>query len=392
MDSADQGLSRLLRMLTDNDCEERRNAVRMLGRLRGPMAISTLVQVLENEESAGVLEAAAKALSDIGEASVPGLVRALARSHGQSREFITRTLAEIGAPAVPELSRGLREARAEDRMAIVEALAAVGPSASHCLTQLLGDGDQAVQSSATGALGRMGYSAVPRLSTALESRNETVRLNAVAALGLIGPAQDERLTDLQPHDGSSPPALIALAQAAQDASPRVRAAAAHALRCFGAQASTLLCLLSQDRDEDVRRATQGIIDGGGACASDPLPTLVNALRDTEAARKNALDALERLGRAAVPALSDAMNSPDAHVRSAVAWTLGRMGTKAGTAWESLARALEDPDADVRRASAWALGRIGAEARKAAPALVRALEDPSADVRSAVSTALRTVCK
>jgi hypothetical protein len=92
-------------------------------------------------------------------------------------------------------------------------------------------------------------------------------------------------------------------------------------------------------------------------------------------QKVAADALGRIGRAAVPALTQELQSPDATVRLKSVEVLGRMGDDAQEAVPQLVELLDDPDPAVRKAAARTLGQIGPAARDAVPALMRTLLQP-----------------
>jgi HEAT repeat protein len=91
----------------------------------------------------------------------------------------------------------------------------------------------------------------------------------------------------------------------------------------------------------------------------------------------AAEALGRIGPAAVPALIEALRSPEPAVRRKAAEVLGRMGPDAKDATAELIRLLDDPDESVRKAATRTLGRIGPSAQEAVPALMRSLLDPEA---------------
>jgi HEAT repeat protein/lysophospholipase L1-like esterase len=96
-------------------------------------------------------------------------------------------------------------------------------------------------------------------------------------------------------------------------------------------------------------------------------------------------ARERLaGRAPLAALAD----PDAAVRAAACWALGREGQRAPVA--ALLRLLADPSERVRSAAASALGRLGERAQAAKPALAQALSADRAAVRWAAADALHRI--
>jgi HEAT repeat protein len=95
----------------------------------------------------------------------------------------------------------------------------------------------------------------------------------------------------------------------------------------------------------------------------------------------ALDASE-----AVPALVEALKDSEAEVREQVAWALGAIGDR--RAVDGLIGALADSAPGVRRQAAWALGAIGD--RRAVSALTKALKDADASVRKQAAWALGAI--
>jgi HEAT repeat protein len=95
-----------------------------------------------------------------------------------------------------------------------------------------------------------------------------------------------------------------------------------------------------------------------------------------------------LGKLAWPALLKALKDPAAEVRSAAAYSLGRIGADAKADVPALTGALEDKEADVREAAGIALGDVGPAAKAATPALVRALKDRQGTVALAAAQALQ----
>lgn len=107
----------------------------------------------------------------------------------------------------------------------------------------------------------------------------------------------------------------------------------------------------------------------------PVPDLRLKPIEDWSEQETAADALGRIGPPAVPALVDALKSPDAAVRLKAAEVLARMGTDAKEAATPLTLVLDDNDERVRKAATRALGMIGEEAAPAVPALMRSLMQP-----------------
>lgn len=100
-------------------------------------------------------------------------------------------------------------------------------------------------------------------------------------------------------------------------------------------------------------------------------------------KETAVDALGRIGAAAVPELTAALSDTDPRVRAQAGRALARIGPPAKEAVPILTQRLDDPDEDVRQAAARALGQIGPAAADAVPALVSLIE--STDGRAAEAT-------
>lgn len=106
----------------------------------------------------------------------------------------------------------------------------------------------------------------------------------------------------------------------------------------------------------------------------PLLPVVAFREPTE--RDVAAAALGRIGRAAVPSLTQALSNRDPEVRKEAALVLARIGPDAFQAVPDLTALLDDENEEVRKAAARALGQIGPDAAEAVPALMRLLVQPS----------------
>src|SRR5271163_3545196 len=90
--------------------------------------------------------------------------------------------------------------------------------------------------------------------------------------------------------------------------------------------------------------------------------------------REGVEALRRMGPAAVPDLIQALKDEDWQVRNQAAVALGMIGPEVKTAVEALVDVLQDQDKYLRSHGATALGNLGREARAAVPALTTALKD------------------
>jgi lysophospholipase L1-like esterase len=216
------------------------------------------------------------------------------------------------------------------------------------------------------------------LASALASHDSVaVRIDAAEALGARGPQGRDAV-----------PALFA---ALSDPSEAVRAAAARALARIPPSPEDVPRLVAALASEDtyVSAFAAWTLGNLGALASSAVADLTRALarEETNAVVAAAIARIGPAAASAVPALVEALRSPDADRRWRAARTLGRIGPAAAPAVEPLAAALGDENGVVRQHAARALGRIGPAARPSAAALQRATGDREEQVRREAKDAL-----
>jgi HEAT repeat protein len=257
--------------------------------------------------------------------------------------------ARAGA-ADADIARRIDDLSVKDASVRVEAirylgdLGSAGRAAVPALVRvLIADKDPTPRNRAARALAQIGGAAVTPLAGLLKHEDSFVRRQAAEALARIGP-----------DAAAAQPALLA---ALKDSSVAVRAAAADAL---------------------------------GEIAADLPATaraLVAALAENEPVRRHVGAALVRLGRDAVPALSDALTEKPALVRYHSARVLGLLGPEAASAVPRLIDLLRDKEPRVRRMAIVALGEIGPDAAAAAEPLAALLAGSEPSQRSLAGAAL-----
>jgi aminopeptidase N len=210
-----------------------------------------------------------------------------------------------------------------------------------------------------------GESAVERAVAA----RELARLHPSEAAGLLGQALAH-----DPFWGVRAEAADALAafgetvgpvlqHGAQDADPRVRAAACKALGRLPSSAgeATLVAVVSRDPSE---RATAAALRALGAVRSPrAFETLARAMERSSHAERVRIAALEGLGALGDPrgipiALEQSGPGRASPLRCAAIRTLRDLGKNQRVVAGRLTALLEDPDAKVREATAEALGALG----------------------------------
>ena len=166
---------------------------------------------------------------------------------------------------------------------------------------------------------------------------------------------------------ASLPLVIALLSSS-DAGARRQAA--HVLSKVG-DPSLVPHLLGVIADADPEVAVKAYRAAASTGHPDVVAPLVARLAEGDGEQRDALtNALSRLGALAVPALTAALDDPDADVRAHAAEALGHLGAPdAVPAAAALAGLLADADAEVALAAVMALGSLGEEGEAPLQAVV-----------------------
>ncbi len=294
------------------------------------------------------------------------------------------------------------------RLEAIAALGELGPDARKAAPALVGvlkvrDDDARLHGVL--ALGKVGKDAVGPVAAALGDRDADVRYYAVWALGLIGPDAKDKAPDVVKlvGDGSPEvrrkaafalgriapdPALAgpALVKALADPEGEVRQAAVEALGGLGAGAVPHLvgALRSQ---AGVRVLAVKALSLIGPDAADAVPQIAALLSSQDTAlAAAAADCLARVGRAAIPALRDALGSDDPNVRRLAVGALAKVDGSAGVG--VFMEALKSPRWEVRAEAARSLGELRVNDKAVVLALADRLDrDESVHVRHHAATAL-----
>jgi len=367
----------LIEKLREGDVHERRRAARDLGRRGTPEAIPALVEALEDVP---VRSWAAEALGQFGPAArdaVPALAKLLT-ARGQVRVYAAEALGRIGpaaAQAVPALALGLKSDEAELRRTVASALGRIGPGAEAsrpALSARLEDEDVAVRVAAALALYRIDAreQAVTFLASCLGEQEDRHRTAAAEALAMIGPAARGALpklkVSLSDPSGAvrvdvaraihriAPEAEVAIPALVAEFETEAASDAESALIEIGTSAIPVLIEAMDSPNADVRSSAISALGWMGRKAERAIPHLVATLPDHRVETSMALD---RIGAPAIPVLIEALDDPNAGVRSGAALSLYIMGPKASPAVQALTAALQDEDCEVRWWAGSALRRI-----------------------------------
>ena len=327
----------LLKALDYKDKNVRLSAAEALGKLKSRMAIDPLIRAMKDNDSY-VRKEAAKALGEIKDnRAIDPLIRALKDNDSDVRKEAAKALGEI-----------------KDEKAI-------GP-----LTLALGDSNEHVRLRVAEALGKIGKTPVELLIQALKDINSRVRFGAAEALDKIGwqPKDDaERIQYLiAKHEWNE---LVTFGELAVE--PLIRT-------------------LEYENRYTVYTRKEAAKALGQIKDKRAVEPLCRALKDEIVeVRKEAINALGRIGEPGVESLCQALKDENYEVRKEAIKALGRIG-EPGV--ESLCQALKDENYEVQKEAAKALGQI--KDKGAVEPLIPALGDESHVVREGAAKALRTI--
>lgn len=304
--------------------------------------------------------AAALALADIGAPAVSSLVATLQLAPRTDLGFDTYlpslvALRRIGSPAIPSLAQALEGPDLRFRLLAAIALARIrfDRKSAGLATTALDTQAPAANASLSGGLANLrGTGAPGNAAGELGDRQRVGRL-LLESLGQIGP--------------SAVPTLVA---ALQD--PELAISAIHALASLGPDAATAVPALLAVRGRANRpQAIHALASIGTTEAVRNLAVLAQSDgADPGTDAVEAVDALPRIGPAAVPILSRALRRRSLQYWAATA--LWNLGPDEGPAVPALVRMLALPESkaeDHRIQALAALKAAGPVAREAVPALI-----------------------
>jgi HEAT repeat protein len=315
-------------------------------------AVPYLAKALCDPEDWRVKDAARQALTRIGQAGVPGLIKALKDRDPNVRAAICTVLQEVRLvrhlePHGKKLTVVLKDKDDRVRRAAVELFIAWGIPAIEPLLPALRVSHAQARSAAVEALAGAAVNAPERLGRALEEeKNARVCEGVCIAVGRMG--------------RKGYPAADALVGLLRDANEGVRAEAARAVGKTGAAYDDACAVLFEGLAAESERVREGCIDGLAAYGSDSATELVERLGDKNpVVRASATESLGRMGPPGVERLQDVLDSGSAAQRQAAVGLLQRATARPrASTVPGLLTCLEHEDVELRRAAVAALGRLG----------------------------------
>lgn len=292
-----------------------------------------------------------------------------------ARDSAAQDLVRLGADAVTPLLEAL-QSKDPNLFPLVQQILGRIPSATPTLIKLLGSAHPVIRGRAAEIFAiSKDRSAVPALLEALQGEYFTVRSRAALALAKIGETK----------------AIPYLLHLLKDPEDEVRIAACLALGffCDPSTFDDITNVLLDDPKIEVRQAAARALGNTGHPAA--LPHLMEALHDSfwwyerEYAVGHLLQAIEKMGHAAVDPLIESLQDREGTVRKFAAILLGKLGDP--RAIEPLGMALYDMHHEVGKASAESLARLGGDSFQL---LAEALRHPEMWIRIHAILGLRLI--
>jgi HEAT repeat protein len=229
----------------------------------------------------------------------------------------------------------------------------------------------------SGSLRHVGYALLRR---ATRAREESVRLTAIRAIR---------------HLRTDATASAELNELVSDSSRSGLAEAIETICCFGLQQDSLVRLMMDDPDTDVRVRTVQALGRIGDKSLRTRSALEKGLADTKwEVRLASIEALDRIGApimaSTVAGLEKCLADPHNGVRMHAILALRKMGCDVAVGIEELMRNLDDRNIGVRLFALQELANLGHKSWRAVPRLCKLLGDEDLMIRAETARTLGSI--
>ena len=285
------------------------------------------------------------------------------------RTSAQETLVRMGPPNkadLPIYAAALREQAAEPRVYAAGQLAELGQQAKSELLflRILSLDDNAeVQEAAKKAVQRIEEDLLGTLLKGLQDKSAAVRSKSAAELAEMGPGAKAALPNL--------------VEALADKNPAVRLAVLEVFLAIGPDAVMVLGESLRDKNVEVRLTAIDALSKMGSDARFVMPELIIAITSGDARTKEAaLKAFARIGDFAIPYLIEALErEKNAAKQKPLVEALERMGPTAGPA---LAMALKKATPEVKKVAAEVVVKVAEQPK---PAPIRTHNGPAGAIQA-----------
>ncbi len=425
----------LMQLRKDGDPAVRRRAVKLLAGSGAEEARSAVLEAANDPDPETRSAAISIIIQQIalwpGDEPTLALIKMLDDSDSNIRLYVAQALGvypPVGGSApkpalvIPALIHALNRGEEPLTLAVclsLERLAAMPEETVPALTNLLNERSPNVRSAAAVALNAFGEraaEAVPKLLALYEDPNEPGRLTMLIVVSKMGKGGLRLLPSLlriiaENRSGSweyktamdnlvklGPPAVDLLIEASRDRDSRVRLLALQQIRQSSDRSKVTVVALGEalrDSEAGIRKEAINTLYAMGKAALPALPNIIESCRD-EHLMFWAISLLRDFGSAgatAVPTLIQCVGDPKglypdfqpnecAQAKALAISTLATMGDAAAPAVPLLINALESQDRKVRLAAIGAIADLGPLAEPAAPRVIEAFDKGDRETRLA----------
>jgi len=355
-------------------------------------SVEQLLNLLRNEDNAGLRNSAAEAVIRLGSASASPLINMVQDEDADVRKFVIDVMGAIGDQVfVPALLRALNDPEVNVASAAAEQLGALGDAgtAESLMSSILERDEVLFRFSALGALGTLAIPAPAPVPEALIklADQDILRKAVFECLGNISDESSLRLllNGFSCHQKNSRTAAVkALYKIYGRSSVASQAMIREALQSLKeSEIITGLLELFDNRDEALTEAL--IWTSVVTRDSRFIPLLIDAYAD-ERTSTAALSALKSFGREALHEIIPRYSSLDENGRSGLCILIAECGY---SGFDDIIRgALHDPSALVRKAAAATVGKLGLITL--IPDLIALIDDSEAHVYAAAAASLQSL--
>lgn len=356
----------------------------------GLTSVEQLLNLLRNEDNAGLRNSASEAVIRLGSASVTPLMNMVEDQDADVRKFVIDAMGGIGDPVfVPVLLQALNDPDVNVASAAAEQLGALGDdeAAEQLLQAILARDDELFRFSALGALGALAKPVpVPEALIKLADRDILKK----AVFECLGTISDDSASKVL-LDGFScrqkncrAAAVKALFKIYGRSSAASQTHIREALRLFKEDDIISGLLELYDRRDEVLTAA---LLWAGVVIRDArfIPLLIEAHADERTA-KCSISALKSFGSDALHEIISRYSTLDEKGRSGICILIAECGYSGFN--DVIGDALRDPSALVRKAAAMAVGRLGLVTL--IPGLITLVDDSDAYVYAAAVASLQSL--
>ena len=351
-------------------------------------SIGGLLDLLRNEDNAGLRNSAAEAIIKMDTRAADNLIHLINDTDADVRKFVVDVMGTIGNPLfLATLLSALDDTDVNVAAAAAEHLGHIGDAAAvpELLRCIISNPSQLFRFSALGSLGKLtSHMSVPQEISVL-AEQEILRQSVYECLGSIG-------------DHTAAPILLNGFSARQKSQRKTAIKAWY--RIFSRSSATVRQAmegsLSSLKGSDEFQSLLDAFDTVEPELAEAVTSLIGIIGDTRGAATllkactnerltgSALCSLKRLGAEGVEVLLDLYVSCDEVSRAAICSIIGAIGHRDGS-W-LIIKALGDNSPSVRKAAVSAAGRLSLI--ESIPAIVTLLDDSDSEVRSTVVACLQ----